>query len=111
MNLNEWSEWRPFPDPRKGGVLVAPFGPGCYNLRHGHQLVLFGMGGHVASRMTSLLPSPLGKGTRNNSAKRCYLLEHLLEIEYQTLACSDRQSAIEAERILAAKKSKYRFQT
>jgi len=25
--------WRSFPDPRQGGILVAPFGPGCYELR------------------------------------------------------------------------------
>jgi hypothetical protein len=25
-----WSEWRPFPDPRQGGMLTAPFGAGCY---------------------------------------------------------------------------------
>lgn len=109
--MNEWSEWRPFPDPQKGGVLIAPFGPGCYNLRRGTQLILFGMGGHVASRMTSLLPSPWGTGTRNNLEKRKYLLEYLSEIEYQTLTCADRQSAIEAERIIATRSAEYLFPT
>ncbi len=59
----EWSEWRLFPDPRKSEILVAPFGPGCYELRNGEQLVLYGRGAHVAYSMTSLLPSDLGWGT------------------------------------------------
>jgi hypothetical protein len=41
----EWSAWRRFPDPRKLELLTAPFGPGCYELRDGEQLVVFGMGG------------------------------------------------------------------
>lgn len=73
----EWSEWRSFPDPRKSGMLIAPFGPGCYQLRNGEQLVLFGQAGHVAYRMTSLLPDPLGCGTRGNEGKRKYVCEHL----------------------------------
>ena len=109
--INDWSDWRPFPDPREGGVLVAPFGPGCYKLKHGDKLLLFGMGGHVASRMTSLLPAPLGKGTRNNSAKRQYLLEHLPEIQYQTLACVDRAAARKAENVIAVSRNEYLFTT
>jgi hypothetical protein len=56
--IDRWSAWRPFPDPSKGGILAAPFGPGCYELRKGKKLVLYGMGGNVAARMTSLLPKP-----------------------------------------------------
>ena len=41
-------------DPRKLELLTAPFGPGCYQLRDGVQLLVFGMGGHVAQRMSSL---------------------------------------------------------
>jgi hypothetical protein len=107
----DWSPWASFPDPRRGDMLLAPFGPGCYELRHGSQLVLFGMGGHVAARMTSLLPPPLGNGTRNNDGKRKYIEQHLSEIEYRTLACRSRQEAAEQERSLRANRSKYRFQT
>jgi hypothetical protein len=109
--MADWSDWRPFPDPRKGGVLIAPFGPGCYNVRHGSQLILFGMSGHVAARMASLLPAPLGKGTRNNSRKRKYLEAHLAEIEYQTLACADRSAALQAEREIAKNRNDYKFTT
>jgi len=31
--IGKWSRWRPFPDPTKGGFIIAPFGPGCYELR------------------------------------------------------------------------------
>lgn len=96
---SNWSEWRPFPDPRKQGILVAPFGPGVYVLRHrsSAQGVLFGQGGRVAARMMSLLPAPLGCGNRDNAEKRRYVLEHLADIEYRTLACPDHQAAKAAE--------------
>jgi hypothetical protein len=29
-NIAEWFDWKPFSEPRKGGYLVAPFGPGDY---------------------------------------------------------------------------------
>jgi hypothetical protein len=60
--------------------------------------VLFGIGGNVASRMCSLLPHPLGCGTRNNKDKREYVLGYLHQIEYRTLACATRQEAEEVER-------------
>src|SRR5690349_8984928 len=95
----KWSRWRPFPDPNKGGILVAPFGPGCYELRHrrSHKLILFGRGGHVASRMTSLLPNPDGTGVRRNDGKRKYVCSHLSDIEYRTLPCITREDATECE--------------
>jgi hypothetical protein len=62
----EWSEWRLFPDLRKRESLIAPLGPGRYKPRIGEQLFLFGKSNHVAKRMTSLLPAPLGSGPRNN---------------------------------------------
>jgi hypothetical protein len=106
----KWSEWREFPDPRAGGILIAPFGPGCYELRNGKELVLFGIGRHVARPMTSLLPPPLGCGTRNNSDKRDYVQSHLAKIEYRTLACSKREEAAEVEGELK-RNGVYRFQT
>ena len=47
----QWTDWKPFPDPTKGDFIVAPFGPGCYELRDtaSGKLVLFGSAGHVAS--------------------------------------------------------------
>ena len=72
------SKWLAFPDPRRYGEIRAPLGPGCYQLRRrsSGQLILFGKAGNVAARMSSLLPAPLGTGTRRNSRKRDYVLEH-----------------------------------
>jgi hypothetical protein len=104
----EWTEWRPFPDPRQCEYLYAPFGPGVYELRNHRtgQHVLFGRGENVAYRMSSLLPSPLGHGTRNNADKRQYVLQHLPDIEYRTMACASRQETLEFE---AALKYSQRF--
>lgn len=108
---SEWSKWRRFPNPRQRESLIAPFGPGCYELRKGAQLVLYGKGENVASRMSSLLPVPFGCGTRNNAGKRAYVLENLKEIEYRTLACYTIEEAAECERQLRRKRSMYLFGT
>ena len=106
-----WSEWRLFPDPRTGDVLTAPIGPGCYELklRSNGELILFGMAGNVATRISSLLPKPFGCGTRNNSAKRDFVFEALGDIEYRTVATISRFEAIELEGRF--KKADYRFST
>ena len=99
--MHAWSEWRPFPDPRARDVLIAPFGPGVYEIRHAcrdDKLVLFGIGGHVAVRFSSLLPKPYGKGARNNKVKREYCLTHLADLEYRTLATTTRNEAAAIER-------------
>jgi len=88
-----WSEWRLFPDPRKHGILVAPVGPGCYELRNGGRLILYGQSRNVAYRMTSLLPKEWGCGTRYNEKKRDYVFTHLGRIEYRTLACKTADEA------------------
>lgn len=95
--MPDWSEWRPFPDPRNFGILVAPFGPGVYELRNEETLVYCGSGGNVAVRMSSLLPAPLGSGTRNNAKLRDYVLQNLHRIQYRTLACATREDANERE--------------
>jgi hypothetical protein len=84
-----WSGWLPFPDPRKGDLLVAPYGAGVYELRNRktNELVLRGMGTNCAYRMSSLLPKPFGQGTRNNADKRQYVLAHLPDVEYRYMAC------------------------
>lgn len=105
-----WSPWALFPDPRQGGMLVAPFGPGCYELRIGDKLLLFGCGRNVALRMTSLLPEPWGCGRRNNTAKRQAVL-NLGQVEYRTLACDSRGAAAAEETRMRARKAEYRFPT
>lgn len=112
-DMNKWSKWRPFPDPRKFGYLCVPFGPGVYELRrkNGTVYVLFGQSKNVAARMCSLLPRPLGYGTRSNKAKRKYVLKHILDIEYRTMACDSEKTAKVQEKKLKNGSSKYRFPT
>jgi hypothetical protein len=108
--LSSWSDWRDFPDPTRGGYLFAPFGPGVYALRRKStgELILFGSGKNVAHRMTSLLPAPLGAGTRHNEAKRAYVLEHLGDLEYQTLSCLSESEA-KAEESDLSSRERYHF--
>jgi hypothetical protein len=108
----DWSEWRAFPDPRQGELLIAPYGPGLYELRHWHgKLILFGSSAHVASRMSSLLPHPYGTGTRNNTTKRNYVLAHCDDIEYRTLATATVEEARSIEAHLKAVGDNYVFAT
>lgn len=104
----KWSEWKKFPDPKKGEYLCAPFGPGVYELRLATDLkpLLFGKGNNVAYRMTSLLPlSAGGQGTRYNEEKRTYVARHIRQIEYRTLACLSVQESKEQERLLKQSKA------
>ena len=83
-----WSEWKPFPDPRKEGILIAPYGCGLYQLRDikAQEYVLFGVGKNCAYRMSSLLPKRFGQGTRNNETKRQYVLDNIKSMIYRTIS-------------------------
>lgn len=107
----EWQDWLPFPDPNKGMYLSAPFGPGVYQLRNiaSGELILFGTGKNCASRMSSLLPPPLGTGTRKNSRKREYVAKNIDVIEYRCAAFSSVSDAKEFERQL--KRTTHLFNT
>lgn len=89
---NGWSDWKPFPDPKKKEYLCAPIGCGVYQLRNvkTDEFVLFGRSKHVAYRMSSLLPS--GPGTRNNVKKRKYVAENLPYIKYRTIALNSEKA-------------------
>jgi len=108
-----WSRWQAFPDPGSGGILTAPFGPGVYELRNREtgERVLFGRSGNVAHRMSSLLPRPLGTGTRNNMGKRAYVRDHLGCIDYRTKPCADNATAVREEGQLRANRHGYLFPT
>lgn len=94
-NILSWSEWRPFPLSTKGKALEAPTGPGVYELRHKStgELIKAGESKTVAKRMKSLLPPPYGTGTRNNLGLKNYILAHIADIEYRTLACDTKDDA------------------
>ena len=94
-----WEEWRPFPDPNSGDYLIAPFGAGVYWLRdtRNGEHIYIGESAQVAQRMTSLLPTPLGHGTRNNAELREFVAENVSHLEYRTTACSSKQEALVLE--------------
>jgi len=97
--MHDWSDWLLFPDPKNKGILIAPFGPGVYELRrvNTNKCVLRGRSKNCAYRMTSLLPPPLGQGTRNNEKKRKYVLDNLKLIEYRFCACTTEEESRELE--------------
>lgn len=53
-----WSTWKSFPNPRLGGQLEAPIGPGVYEVRDtmNNAMVAFGHSGSVARDLAKLLP-------------------------------------------------------
>ena len=110
--MSGWTRWAPFPDPRRGDFVCAPIGHGVYELRDRKEdkFVLVGIGKNCASRLCSLLPAPLGQGTRRNSKKRRYVLKHVRNIEYRTYPCSSDSQArlIEKQRLAS---EQYVFQT
>ena len=109
--MMEWTSWCSFPDPKLGGYLSAPFGPGVYELRDqkSDKLLYCGEGNNLAKRMTSLLPSDKGgSGTRKNACLRKYLHDNLANIEYRTRACASKSKAEEEERIQLSNNN-YRF--
>ena len=55
--------------------------------------MLFGTGGNLAYRMSSLLPEPYGQGTRKNTGKRNYVLKNIDDIEYRTIAFASKEMA------------------
>ena len=99
-----WQDWRPFPDPNSGDYLVAPFGAGVYWLRDSvtGEDIYIGQGGHVAQRMTSLLPAPFGHGHRENSELRQFVLANASRLEYTTTACPTKADAVLLEKRLHA---------
>lgn len=109
---NKWSKWRPFPDPRKKEYLNAPFGLGVYELRRidTKEYILFGKGRNTAYRMTSLLPSLYGQGSRKNNDKREYILDNIGNIEYRTMAFSNKDDMNKFETSLKSQ-NKYIYNT
>ena len=101
------------PDPEDGGLLHAPFGAGVYQLRNRKTggMVLFGESKNVATRMSTLLPPPLGAGggQRSNEKKKQYVQRYRSNIDYRTKACADKSSAVAEERTFS--KKDYMFRT
>jgi hypothetical protein len=99
VEKHDWQGWRPFPDPKMKGLLIAPFGAGVYELRDKmtKEKILCGESKNVAARMPSLLPKTYGSGTRKNRDKIKFVCSHIREIEYRTVACRIKKEAKEIE--------------
>lgn len=100
----EWTLWQPMPQPECCRTIIAPTGPGVYQVRNSksHQLILFGIGKQCQKRMKSLYPAPYGVGTRNNSDKRDFILKHWSSLEYRTISTATREEAKQIEDQLKA---------
>ena len=105
-----WSPWALFPDPRQGGYLDAPLGPGCYGLRIGDQLVLLrGRNVAVVCRHCCRRHGAAVVGTTRASDKPCSTIWGV--VEYRTLACDSRGAAAAEEAKMRTRRSEYLFAT
>jgi hypothetical protein len=97
-----WTKWLPFPPPKNIRNIIAPNGPGVYELKNKvtGEYVLVGISVGVRRRMKSLMPAPYGVGRRNNYMKRQYVLDNYQNIVYRTISTADRVEAEKIERSL-----------
>jgi hypothetical protein len=98
----KWSTWLRMPKPESLKNIVAPKGPGVYQVQNRitGEKVLFGISGTLQKRMRSLMPAPFGSGTRNNSDKRDYVLENHQDLDYRFCRTATREKAAEIESTL-----------
>ena len=96
-----WTNWKAFPDPRTGGQLEAPIGPGVYEVRDTSNgaMVAFGHSSSVAHDLAKLLPNPapglLGLLMRSRPSE--YRRE---DLEYRTwAAATPAEARSNAERL------------
>ena len=105
--LFNWCEWQPMPMPENCRQISGPENSGLYQIRNkqSNKLILFGIGKKCQERMKSLYPKPFGTGTRNNEAKRKYILENWEVLEYRTMKTDTREKAKKIEDAVKAKKN------
>ena len=93
----DWTPWHREPDRLTRPMLIAPMGPGLYELRlvSGEPLLL-GSAQAVASTLTDLLPDP-DRERRGSGARESAVVDEGEPIEYRTRPCD---SIAAAQRLL-----------
>lgn len=97
-----WSNWKKMPAPEICREIEGPEDCGVYQIRNRKtgQFIQFGESQNCRTRMKSFFPKPFGTGTRNNEAKRNYVLENWQQLEYRTCATATKQEAVAIDRKL-----------
>jgi len=105
--MREWTQWKSMPAPDYCRLIDGPSGPGVYQIRNATsgELILFGESKHCQKRMKSFFPKPYGTGTRNNEAKRNYVLNNWQELQYRTLQTTLKSDAVNIDRQLKSQKN------
>ncbi len=93
--MNNWTKWKPMPSPENARTIDGPEGPGVYQIwnKKTKQFIQFGIGSDCRYRMKSFFPKHYGVGTRNNEAKRQYILDNWKQLEYRTIETESREDA------------------
>jgi hypothetical protein len=89
-----WTTWKSFPNPRQGGQLEAPIGPGVYEVRDAssNAMVAFGHSGSVARDLAKLLPGA-PRGLFTTLFVRAATSVPLEDLEYRTWPAATLQDA------------------
>ena len=100
--MSEWSNWRSMPSPETCREIIAPKGPGVFQIRHKEteEYVFFGISIKCRERMHSLYPIPYGVFNRDNEKRMKYVFENWISLEYRTIATENRKEAVLIQREL-----------
>lgn len=91
--VSSWVNWKPFPDPDRGGHIDAPIGAGVFEVRHtgtGEQIA-FAHSANVAHSLAMLLPKPVSGLRLLFARKRPGFRSE--ELEYRTCAATTLDEA------------------
>lgn len=91
--MNNWTNWKRFPDAHRGDLIEAPIGPGVYEVRHVDtgEVIAFGHAGNVAQAIGELKIN----GNAGMFGKLFYRSASIpvSELEYRTYAANTRAEA------------------
>jgi hypothetical protein len=105
--MQTWTNWKHFPDARRGELVEAPIGPGVYEVRHVDtgEVIAFGHAANVANAISDLkvaTKTGVFAGLFHRSASL-----PVDELEYRTCAAGSRSEAKTAASRLAGLRQQY----